>query len=126
MNIDESKSVLSGIEIKPLLRGALILLVCCSAREMLNASDGHECSPTGASKQSFCFVIDTQKKATQNLRQITLVSGDMVYVQLSRRPMDKCTIQTKAEALPPETGAAGIFSILSKTFAPASFTAAED
>lgn len=66
-----------------------------------------------------CFLMDTKDTKTQGLRQATAVSGDRVFVEIVSKPIEKCTISTKAEALPPETSPASFITSLTKLVVPA-------
>jgi hypothetical protein len=77
----------------------------------LSAQKTTECTPVppdkslNLNKNDFCFRIDTSNATTQGLRQPNVISGDLVYIQLVRKPVEKCSIALKTEAItPPPSG----------------------
>src|ERR1035438_4255501 len=56
-------------------------------------------------KTDTCIRIDTADPLTQALRQPNVVSGDRVYIELVRKPVEKCSIQLKTDIIqPPPSG----------------------
>jgi hypothetical protein len=84
------------------------------------------CKAKGIVPPDKCYQIDTADVKTQGLRQATVVSGDRVYVAITRKPTEKCTLQTKAEPVVPEAGAEAFFKILSGAVVPAAAAAEAD
>src|ERR1039458_8586238 len=52
-------------------------------------------------KTDTCIRIDTADPLTQALRQPNVVSGDRVYIELVRKPVEKCSIQLKTDIIQP-------------------------
>jgi hypothetical protein len=75
------------------------------------AQKGRECQSVNPplQKTDVCYRIDTSKPVTQGLRQSNVVSGDSVYIQVIRKPVEKCTVALKTDPIPPPSPAIGTF-----------------